>query len=415
MGAHGRPRELRIPLWVPLVPLFALATGSLGLWGLWHSPWSPTRLQARLESLRQENLRLESQRDRAEEGLQRATAALEGLEKSRPELGELGAFSSESDSVAAEGSGFLRGWFGRRRHDKPADVTRLLSQAGKMREELERLLGALERQPALAARLPTIRPVRANAPQVQPFVRERDAFTGLMMHTQGVAWGVAVGTPVWATGAGEVIDVTTLARWGRTVEIDHGSGIRTLYCHLSQATVNIGDHVMRGQVVGLSGESGTTLGPRVFYAVFQGRTARSPWEFILPEPLTDSVAEPDPLAGGLWRAAGDPVGETSERAGQDQADAGGLQKRPKPPADKPADTQVPRPAQERGPPGRTGVGAGPEKVDRLEGQATKPQKKGRSTGDPEPRAPGEGGIEPAAPSEGEAGEGLQAEEIESAQ
>lgn len=414
MGGNGRPRELRIPLWVPLVPLLALGTGALGLWGLWHSPWSPERLQARLESLRQENLRLESQRDRAEEGLQRASAALEGLEKSRPELGELGAFSSGTDSVATERDGFLRGWFGARRRDEPADVAQLLGQAGRMRQELDHLLEALERQPALAARLPTIRPVRADAPMVQPFVRERDPFTGLTMHTQGVAWGVAVGTPVWATGAGEVIDVTTLARWGRTVEVDHGSGIRTLYCHLSQATVKIGDRVMRGQVVGLSGESGTTLGPRVFYAVFQGRKARSPWEFILPEPLTDSVSEPDALSGTLWRG-NEAVGEPSERSGQDQTDAGGLQKRPKPPADEGAHAEVSRAPKEGRPPGRAAAGTRPEQVDRLEGKPAKSKEKRRSSGDPETGAPGQGRIEPPPPREGEAGQGLKAEEIESAQ
>jgi len=351
MGGHGRPREVRIPLWVPLVPLVALGSGALGLWGLWHSPWSPARLQARLESLRQENLRLESQKVRAEEGLQRAGAALDGLEKSRASLGELGAFASATDSAApGEGPGFLGSWFGGRKRNRSADVAQMLGRARRMREELDRLLGALDRQPGLAARLPTIRPVRADAPEVQPFVRERDPFTGLMMHTQGVAWGVPVGTPVWATGAGQVIDVTQLARWGKTVEVDHGSGIRTLYCHLSQSTVKVGDRVMRGQVVGLSGETGTTLGPRVFYAVFQGRTARSPWEFILPEPLTDSVSEPDPLAGAVWHPA-DPVAGASEGSGQDQADSGGLRERPKTPADQATHGEVSDSAKERRPPG----------------------------------------------------------------
>lgn len=298
MGGHGRPRWIRIPVWVPVFPVVALAVCGLALWVLWHSPWSPGRLHSRLETLRQDNLGLENQRDRAQEGVGRAQAALQGIESDRARLVELAAIPTSADSLSGNDSrGFLDNLFGTRK-ESAISAAQLLDRSRRARESWDMLLASLEKQPALAARLPTIRPVRADAAEVESFTKLRDPFTGLAMSTQGVAWGVPVGTPVVATGAGEVIDVTNLARWGKVVEIDHGSGIKTLYCHLSQFVVKEGDMVVRGQVVGLSGQSGTALGPRIFYAVFHGRTARSPWEFILPELPADSGAA-DALTGTL--------------------------------------------------------------------------------------------------------------------
>lgn len=295
MGAQERPREVRIPVWVFGVPLALLAVFSVALWGLWNSPWSPGRLRGQLEQLRQENLRLENQRERAEEGLQKASRSLDALKADRDTLEDLAAVAPSDSSDAAE-DGFLGGFFRDRDH-RPArkEVQALLSQARQARERWDLLINSLERQPTLAARLPTIRPVRADFPEVEGFVRAKDPFTGQMLKPQGIAWGAPVGTPVWATGAGQVIDIVNLARWGKVVEVDHGSGIKTLYCHLSMATVRQGDPVLRGQVIGLSGETGTTLGPRVFYAVFQGSRNRSPLDFILPDIPADTIDSRDRL------------------------------------------------------------------------------------------------------------------------
>lgn len=296
MGGQGRPRVFRIPVWVFGAPLLLLVVLSLALWALWNSPWAPARLSGRVEQLRQENLRLTNQRERAEEGLARAQAALDALKAERDTLEILAGIARASDSSGrADEGGFLHGLFGGDPQPRRRNVQELLSRARRGRERWDVLIASLERQPALAARLPTIRPVRADVPEVEGFTRARDPFTGQMLSPQGVAWGTKTGTPVWATGAGQVVDVANLARWGRTVEIDHGSGIRTMYCHLSLSTVKVGDPVVRGQVVGLAGESGTTLGPRLFYAVFQGSRARSPYDFILPELRSDTVDPRDRL------------------------------------------------------------------------------------------------------------------------
>jgi murein DD-endopeptidase MepM/ murein hydrolase activator NlpD len=60
--------------------------------------------------------------------------------------------------------------------------------------------------------------------------------------------------------------------------IDHGQGLLTLYLHLSEFAVKEGDHVKRGQQIGLSGGSGRASGPHLHIAVR--------WQGIYLDPAT---------------------------------------------------------------------------------------------------------------------------------
>jgi len=81
--------------------------------------------------------------------------------------------------------------------------------------------------------------------------------------------------PVAAAAPGRVI----LANWlvpgchtclsGQTVEIDHGNGLMTFYGHLSHIGVAKGQYVSRGQVIGISGSTGTATGPHLHFGVYR--------------------------------------------------------------------------------------------------------------------------------------------------
>ncbi|MCD6309689.1 MAG: M23 family metallopeptidase [Candidatus Eremiobacteraeota bacterium] len=97
----------------------------------------------------------------------------------------------------------------------------------------------------------------------------------------GIDLAAPAGTPVRATNCGTVI----LARsdftlHGKTVIIDHGLGITSLYIHLSRILVRPGDFVKRGQIIGRVGSTGVATGPHLHWAVYIGREAVDPRMFM---------------------------------------------------------------------------------------------------------------------------------------
>jgi murein DD-endopeptidase MepM/ murein hydrolase activator NlpD len=79
---------------------------------------------------------------------------------------------------------------------------------------------------------------------------------------------VPYGTNVYATGDGKVIESGyNPGGFGNYVVIDHGTGLQTVYGHLSQINVPQGINVKRGDIIGLSGNSGTSTGPHLHYQI----------------------------------------------------------------------------------------------------------------------------------------------------
>ncbi len=84
---------------------------------------------------------------------------------------------------------------------------------------------------------------------------------------QGLDFRVPTGTPVGAMNAGTILLARFLYFEGNCVVIDHGQGLLTLYFHLSEFKVKEGEHVKRGQEIGLSGGTGRATGPHLHVAV----------------------------------------------------------------------------------------------------------------------------------------------------
>ncbi len=90
-----------------------------------------------------------------------------------------------------------------------------------------------------------------------------------------------IGTPVRAADAGRVVTVLYDNHdYGYHVIIDHGNGLRTLYGHLSQIFVNIGDNLGRGEILGKMGSTGRSTGPHLHFTVYSGGSAVNPLLFL---------------------------------------------------------------------------------------------------------------------------------------
>jgi murein DD-endopeptidase MepM/ murein hydrolase activator NlpD len=84
---------------------------------------------------------------------------------------------------------------------------------------------------------------------------------------KGMDFRARTGTVVRAGNSGVVVLARPLYYEGNCVAIDHGLGLYTISMHLSRIDVHEGQHVLKGQRVGLSGATGRVTGPHLHWAV----------------------------------------------------------------------------------------------------------------------------------------------------
>lgn len=87
-------------------------------------------------------------------------------------------------------------------------------------------------------------------------------------------------TPIEATGAGMVVDVSRDRGYGLMVEIDHGRGWTTRYAHLSKVDVKEGDQLRAGDLVGEMGRSGRATGVHLHYELRRYGLAVDPAPYL---------------------------------------------------------------------------------------------------------------------------------------
>lgn len=87
---------------------------------------------------------------------------------------------------------------------------------------------------------------------------------------KGIDLAADINTPVKAPDGGRVDFVGWLTGYGNVVVIGHGNGLGTMYAHLNESKVRVGDRVSQGQVFALSGATGVGTGPHLHMEVYEG-------------------------------------------------------------------------------------------------------------------------------------------------
>jgi murein DD-endopeptidase MepM/ murein hydrolase activator NlpD len=96
----------------------------------------------------------------------------------------------------------------------------------------------------------------------------------------GLDLAVARGTPIGASAAGRVLAVDDYFFNGKTVFVDHGNGLLSMYCHLDRIDVLSGEAVVRGQRLGRSGMTGRASGPHLHWSVIANGALVDPELFV---------------------------------------------------------------------------------------------------------------------------------------
>ncbi len=136
----------------------------------------------------------------------------------------------------------------------------------------------------------------ASIPAIQPVANENlrrmasgygwrlDPFTKAPKMHFGMDFSAEIGTPIYATGNGEVIRADSKSSgFGNHIRIDHGYGYITIYAHLNDYNVSVGQKVKRGDLIGFVGNSGRSRGPHLHYEVHLNGERLNPVNFYYGE------------------------------------------------------------------------------------------------------------------------------------
>jgi murein DD-endopeptidase MepM/ murein hydrolase activator NlpD len=125
---------------------------------------------------------------------------------------------------------------------------------------------------------------------------------------KGVDYAAPTGTPIRAAGDGKITFRGTKRGYGKTMVLDHGNGISTLYGHMSgyRSGPRVGSRVRQGDVIGYVGMTGLATGPHLHYEFRVNGVHRNPLTVKLPkaQPIDpklrpEFVAQTQPLLAQL--------------------------------------------------------------------------------------------------------------------
>lgn len=174
----------------------------------------------------------------------------------------------------------------RKVNPEPRDLERIRRESGSIRNALRHWSNGI------AVPLVFLKPVAG--PTSSPFGLRRFFNEQPRKPHSGLDIAAPEGTPVRAPAAGTVIQTGEYFFNGKTVFIDHGQGLVTLYCHLSRIGVEPGQRVSRGEVIGQVGMTGRVTGPHLHWGVSLNDARVDPMLFLPAETTAEASTQQAP-------------------------------------------------------------------------------------------------------------------------
>jgi len=145
-------------------------------------------------------------------------------------------------------------------------------------ESLQEVRGYLDDRTSLQRANPSIWPVRGWL--TSGFGWRRNPVLGSRQLHTGLDVAAPRGTPVIAPADGHVVFAGYHSAFGNMVVIDHGYGLTTKYAHTSDILVQVGDRILRGDMIARVGNTGRSTGPHLHYEVHKDGVPRNPMRYL---------------------------------------------------------------------------------------------------------------------------------------
>jgi murein DD-endopeptidase MepM/ murein hydrolase activator NlpD len=243
--------------------------------------------------LKRENSTLKSYYQQLQKEIESAEKVLAKLQNSDDNLYRmLLDINAVPQSVRKAGAGGTNKYTYLENHDKciletVKRVDTLKGQLHVQSKSYEELLSLTNNKANMLTSIPAICPIydKDLIRMTSPFGIRMHPITKVPTMHNGVDYFAPKGTPIYAPGDGVVI--SAMLGWnsgfGNKIEIDHGHGYITRYCHQSSLNVRKGDIIKRGQCIGFVGNTGYSTGPHLHYEVLKDRRNVDPMNYILTD------------------------------------------------------------------------------------------------------------------------------------
>jgi murein DD-endopeptidase MepM/ murein hydrolase activator NlpD len=161
--------------------------------------------------------------------------------------------------------------------DLQAELDRATEAAARIQASLDPIMDAWSRTPSVA---PTAGYISSGfGVRLDPFGNNQGE-TGLMETHTGVDISNALDTPIQATADGVVEQAGWINGYGNAVTIRHTAQLETLYGHMDEIKVKVGQEISRGDIVGLMGHTGRATGNHCHYEVRVGGRPVNPLPYL---------------------------------------------------------------------------------------------------------------------------------------
>ena len=157
-------------------------------------------------------------------------------------------------------------------------IDNLMDRLASQKDLIDNLMKLVQDKEKQLAYIPSISPIGDKNVQYLASgygYHMHPIYRTLKMHS-GIDLAAPKGSPVYATGKGQVVSAGSSPDYGNNVIVDHGYGYKTLYAHLDKIRVKKGQRLQRGDAIGEVGSTGRSTAPHLHYEVRKNNKTENP-------------------------------------------------------------------------------------------------------------------------------------------